>query len=105
MFLFFPAPVVIKQQARIERLRIELNTEKAKLIVMKQEVSELESNQNVAIVRRTDEELEKQLEREILHLRCQCEQLTRECDKLPDNEGKISVFFPISFTSFNNFLS
>lgn len=78
----FSAPAVIKQQARIEQLRIELKTEKAKLIVLKQEINELENNnQN----NKADEEIEKQLQKEIQHLRCQCEQLTRECDRNDNN--------------------
>lgn len=77
---------MIRQQARIERLRIELRTEKAKLIILKQEIAELETtNQS----NKADEELEKQLQKEIQHLRCQCEQLTQECDRndnrLPNN--------------------
>lgn len=72
--------MVIRQQARIERLRIELKTEKAKLVILKREIAELEE-QNVAVVKRADEELEKQLQREILHLQGQCKRLTSECDR------------------------
>lgn len=75
---------MIKQQARIERLRIELQTEKTKLTVMKQEVAELESKN----LHRADEELEKQLQREIQHLRCQCERLTTECDRPAEADCK-----------------
>lgn len=81
---------MIRQQARIERLRIELKTEKTNLIILKKEINELENNQN----KKADEELEKQLQKEIQHLRGQCERLTRECDRnennrLPNNtDGK-----------------
>lgn len=67
-------PVILKQQARIERLRIELKTEKAKLVIMKQEIADLEKNR-LKRERTIDAEVEKQLLMEIKHLRCQCEQL------------------------------
>lgn len=99
MFNFFAAPAVIRQQARIERLRIELKTEKAKLIILKQEITELENTQN----NKADEELEKQLQKEIQHLRCQCERLTRECDRnennrLPNNNDGELILFCIFFS-------
>lgn len=73
---------MIRQQARIERLRIELKTEKAKLVVLKQEIADLETiDQN----KKADEELEMQLQKEIQHFRCQCERLTRECDRNDNN--------------------
>lgn len=87
MFIIISAPVVIKQQARIERLKIELNMEKAQLIVMQREIAELQNNQNSA-AKRTDEELEKQLLKEIQHLRCQCERLQGESNSLPEWSGK-----------------
>lgn len=94
---FVSAPAVIRQQARIERLRIELKTEKAKLIVLKQEIAELENNNKT---NKADEELEKQLQKEIQHLRCQCERLTVECDRndnrLPNNTD--CKFFFLIFT-------
>ncbi|KAJ8951558.1 hypothetical protein NQ318_020433 [Aromia moschata] len=68
------APVILKQQARIERLRIELKTEKAKLVIMTQEVADLEKNR-LKRERTIDAEVEKQLLLEIKHLRFQCEQL------------------------------
>ena len=83
--LFFSAPVILKQQARIERLRIELKTEKAKLVIMKQEIADLEKNRLKRECSQTDSEVEKQLLLEIKHLRCQCEQLA-----LADKGGKYS---------------
>lgn len=97
--MFFVLAVVIRQQARIERLRLELQTEKANLIILQQEVTELENNQN----NKADEELEKQLQKEIQHLRCQCEQLTRECDRNDNNrlsgntDGNCFVSFFVFF--------
>lgn len=76
--------MILKQQARIERLRIELKTEKAKLVIMKQEIDELEKNR-LKRERTIDAEVEKQLLMEIKHLRCQCEQLA-----LADKGGKFS---------------
>ena len=75
------APVILKQQARIERLKIELRTEKAKLEVMQNEVADLEGNRVKPIEYKIDAEVEKQLRREIKHLQYQCEQLALEADK------------------------
>lgn len=36
------APVLLKQQARIDRMQIELQTGNAKLVIMRQEVENLE---------------------------------------------------------------
>ncbi|XP_063904397.1 TGF-beta-activated kinase 1 and MAP3K7-binding protein 2 isoform X2 [Zophobas morio] len=74
-------PVILKQQARIERLKIELRTEKAKLEVMQNEVADLEGNRVKPIEYKIDAEVEKQLRREIKHLQYQCEQLALEADK------------------------
>ncbi|KAJ3617601.1 hypothetical protein MTP99_007308 [Tenebrio molitor] len=74
-------PVILKQQARIERLKIELRSEKAKLEVMQGEVADLEGNRAKPIEYKIDAEVEKQLRREIKHLQYQCEQLALETDK------------------------
>ncbi|KAJ8923385.1 hypothetical protein NQ315_001943 [Exocentrus adspersus] len=70
------APVIIKQQARIERLRIELTTEKTKLVIMKQEVAELEKNR-LKRKQSMDVDVEKRLQMEIESLRRQCETLAK----------------------------
>lgn len=64
--------MILKQQARIERLRIELKSEKAKLVIMKQEIDELEKNRLESEI---NLDMEKQLIREIKHLRYQCKEL------------------------------
>ncbi|KAG5876376.1 hypothetical protein JTB14_032187 [Gonioctena quinquepunctata] len=76
------APVILKQQARIERLRIELNTEKTKLVIMKQEVADLEKNRLEKLV---DIEMEKQLTMEIKHLRRQCKVLELDGETFYNN--------------------
>ncbi|KYB26139.1 TAK1-associated binding protein 2 isoform B [Tribolium castaneum] len=77
-------PVILKQQARIDRLKIELRTEKAKLEVMQKEVIDLEGRNRPLAIQPTDAEVEKQLRREIKHLQYQCEQLALEVDKNSD---------------------
>lgn len=73
--------MLLKQQARIERLRIELRSEKAKLVVMQKEVTELEEDRLQAIKDKTDAQLAEQLRKEIAHLQYQCKELAREVDK------------------------
>ncbi|XP_030760660.1 TGF-beta-activated kinase 1 and MAP3K7-binding protein 2 isoform X2 [Sitophilus oryzae] len=68
-------PTLFKQQARIDRMRIELTTANAKLVILRQEVNELEQNTLQVARRKTEEELEKQLKLEIKHMTVQCEQL------------------------------
>ncbi|XP_074030581.1 TAK1-associated binding protein 2 isoform X2 [Leptinotarsa decemlineata] len=75
-------PVILKQEARIERLRIELNTEKAKLVIMKQEVADLEKNR---LEKLADIEMEKQLTMEIRHLRRQCKVLELDGEAFYNN--------------------
>ncbi|XP_044253594.1 TGF-beta-activated kinase 1 and MAP3K7-binding protein 2 isoform X2 [Tribolium madens] len=77
-------PVILKQQARIDRLKIELRSEKAKLEVMQKEVTDLEDRNRPLAIQPTDAEVEKQLRREIKHLQYQCEQLALEVDKNSD---------------------
>jgi predicted RNase H-like nuclease (RuvC/YqgF family) len=86
----FAAPVILKQQARIERLKIELRSEKAKLEVMQGEVADLEGNRAKPIEYKIDAEVEKQLRREIKHLQYQCEQLALETDKSKRREKEVS---------------
>jgi predicted RNase H-like nuclease (RuvC/YqgF family) len=87
------APVILKQQARIERLKIELRSEKAKLEVMQGEVADLEGNRAKPIEYKIDAEVEKQLRREIKHLQYQCEQLALETDKSKRREKEVSKRF------------
>ncbi|XP_066255524.1 TGF-beta-activated kinase 1 and MAP3K7-binding protein 2 isoform X1 [Euwallacea similis] len=68
-------PVLLKQQAQIDRLQIELQTGNTKLVIMRREVEDLENKQSQIAERRTAEEMEKQLQMEINHLTYQCEQL------------------------------
>ncbi|XP_060521623.1 uncharacterized protein LOC132699123 isoform X2 [Cylas formicarius] len=72
---------VMKQQARVERMRIELQTGYAKLVIMRQEVDSLEKMKQQS-EKRASAEVEKQLQMEIKHLRFQCEQLAM-ADKGP----------------------
>lgn len=83
----FTAPVLIKQQARIEKLKIELRTEKTRLVAMQQEVTTLENLQNNAVARNQEVNLEEQLQKEIKHLRGQCERLTLEVDQHSESRG------------------
>ncbi|XP_050297796.1 TGF-beta-activated kinase 1 and MAP3K7-binding protein 2 isoform X2 [Anthonomus grandis grandis] len=69
-------PVLLKQQARIENMRIELRTGNTRLVVLRQEVEELERKRLQKIAtRKTEEEIEKQLRMEIKHLNSQCKLL------------------------------
>lgn len=86
-------PVILKQQARIERLRIELKSEKAKLVIMKQEIDELEKNRLESEI---NLDMEKQLIREIKHLRYQCKELELDGDAFYNNiyTGQVINDFP-----------
>lgn len=85
------SPVISKQQARIERLRIELITEKGRLIAMQKEVISLETPNSITC--KVDAEIEKQLQKEIRHLRGQCERLTYDVDRHSESR------FPLGETS------
>ncbi|CAH0563478.1 unnamed protein product [Brassicogethes aeneus] len=65
-------PVIMQQQARIERLRIELTTDKSKLVIKQREYAEMKRKKDEK--ERTNEEFKKQLEREIAHLKYQCQE-------------------------------
>lgn len=77
--------MISKQQVRIERLRIELITEKGRLIAMQEEIAALEKPSS--ITSKADAELEKQLQKEIRHLRGQCERLTYDVDRQSESRG------------------
>nr|WMZ41605.1 TAB2-1 protein [Altica viridicyanea] len=91
--VFSDSPVILKQQARIEKLRIELNTEKAKLVIMKDEIKELEKNRLESEIHI---ELEKQLLKEIKHLRYQCKDLELDGEAFYNNiyTGQVINEFP-----------
>lgn len=74
-------PVLLKQQARIDRMRIELRSGNARLVIMRQEVTDLEKKNRQIVERRTAAEVEKQIRMEIKHLTFQCEQLADLLDK------------------------
>lgn len=82
--------MISRQQARIERLRIELITEKGRLVAMQEEVTSLEKPNFITC--KVDAEIEKQLQKEIRHLRGQCERLTYEVDRQSESRGKTSFF-------------
>ncbi|KRT82853.1 hypothetical protein AMK59_3242 [Oryctes borbonicus] len=65
--------VINEQQVRINKLKIELRTEKGRLIAMQKEVEELENSENEA-------EKEKYLQKEIIELQEECKKLTIEVD-------------------------
>lgn len=88
MLQFILASVIIKQQARIEKLKIELTTEKTKLIAMQQDIADLENMENNAMAQKLETKLEQQLLKEIKHLRGQCERLTLEVDRQSESRGK-----------------
>lgn len=71
---FFIAPLLLKQKARLERLRTELNNGKERYAALKKEVEELEKKR-LESNHMADKELERQLEMEIKHLRNQCGKL------------------------------
>ncbi|KAF5302595.1 hypothetical protein FQA39_LY10213 [Lamprigera yunnana] len=73
------SPVIKRQQACIDRLRIELVTEKSRLVSMQNEVDNL--MKPFSITFKVDAEVEKQLQKEIRHLRGQCERLTYDVDR------------------------
>ncbi|KAL1497845.1 hypothetical protein ABEB36_008733 [Hypothenemus hampei] len=76
----FEGPVVLKQQARIDRMKIELESGNKKLVIMRQEIEDLErKNREMALVR-TAAEIEKQLEKEIKHLTYQCKRMSALLD-------------------------
>lgn len=85
------SPVISKQQAHIERLRIELITEKGRLIAMQKEIISLETPNSITC--KVDAEIEKQLQKEIRHLRGQCERLTYDVDRHSESR------FPLGETS------
>lgn len=68
-YIFFAAPLILKQKARLERLRTELNNSKSRCATLKKEVEDLEKKR---LDVRVDREIERQLELEIKHLRNQC---------------------------------
>lgn len=72
--MLFIAPLLLKQKARLERLRTELNNGKTRYAALQKEVEELE-NKRLENNRRVDREIERQLEMEIKHLRNQCGKL------------------------------
>ncbi|CAG9865322.1 unnamed protein product [Phyllotreta striolata] len=75
-------PVILKQKARIERLRAELNAETARLAAIKREIEELERSrreyENVV-------DTEKKLIKDIKHLRYQCKILEIDSDAFYNN--------------------
>ncbi|XP_028128056.2 TGF-beta-activated kinase 1 and MAP3K7-binding protein 2 isoform X1 [Diabrotica virgifera virgifera] len=75
-------PLALKQQARIERLRIELNSEKAKLLIMNEEIQELEKSR---LESEKNAEIEKYLIKEIKHLRFQCNDLELDGEAFYNN--------------------
>ncbi|XP_018333228.1 mitogen-activated protein kinase kinase kinase 7-interacting protein 3 homolog isoform X2 [Agrilus planipennis] len=85
--------VISKQQVRIDRLRIELVTEKGRLIAMQREVAALENPLTNSLTTKVDVELEKQLLNEIKHLRGQCERLVFEV------EGQVECRVPLGETN------
>lgn len=90
-------PTILKQQARIERLRIELISEKNRLVKIKAEVAQMKMEQQEAedaISLRHETEL--QLQKEIRHLRTQCDLLTNEVDRQSENR---EITAPLGETS------
>ncbi|KAK9885383.1 hypothetical protein WA026_010881 [Henosepilachna vigintioctopunctata] len=75
-------PVIVRQQARIEKLRIELTNEKTRLVVLKREVSDLEkkTGQSFAEVQR------RELKHKINHLRYQCQKLVQDLNDFSEPE-------------------
>ncbi|GJQ72402.1 putative zinc ion binding protein [Trypoxylus dichotomus] len=65
--------VINEQQVRINKLKIELRTEKGRLIAMQKEVEELENSEN-------EVDKEKHLQKEIIELQEECKKLTIEVD-------------------------
>lgn len=77
--------MIYKQRACIERLRTELITEKGRLIAMQEEIASLEKPNS--LISKVDAEIEKQLQKEIRHLRGQCERLTYDIDRKSESKG------------------
>lgn len=71
---FFFSGVVQQQQARFDRLKIELMTDKTKLVVMQRDYAEMLRKKREKD--RLNNEVKRQLEREIKHLKVQCLNLT-----------------------------
>ncbi|XP_049817154.1 TGF-beta-activated kinase 1 and MAP3K7-binding protein 2 isoform X2 [Aethina tumida] len=69
-----PSGVVQQQQARFDRLKIELMTDKTKLVVMQRDYAEMLRKKREKD--RLNNEVKRQLEREIKHLKVQCLNLT-----------------------------
>ncbi|CAH1129098.1 unnamed protein product [Ceutorhynchus assimilis] len=83
------ASVLVRQQARIDHMKIELRTDTARLVILRQEVEELEKKTLQVPESRTAEEIEKQLKLEIKHLTFQCEQLA---DRLDQNQFYNNIY-------------
>lgn len=58
---------------------------------MQQEVTTLENLQNNAVARNQEVNLEEQLQKEIKHLRGQCERLTLEVDQHSESRGSVEL--------------
>lgn len=56
---------------------------------MQQEITALESSQNNTLVQKMETNLEQQLQKEIKHLRGQCERLTLEVDRRSESRGAL----------------
>ena len=82
-----PTAVVERQQARLEKMKIELRTEKVKLVSLQKEVARLERGQTATIVQNAKAELVS-LQKEIEELRGQCDKLTIEVDTQYGYTGK-----------------
>ncbi|CAG9817660.1 unnamed protein product [Phaedon cochleariae] len=74
-------PLLLNQQARIERLRIEMKTRRAKLETVKQEIEELEKNR----LRLSRQDNENRLLMEIKHLTWQCKDLESDGEAFYSN--------------------
>lgn len=55
---------------------------------MQQEIASLENTQNNVLAQKMETKLEQQLQKEIKHLRGQCERLTLEVDRQSESRGK-----------------
>lgn len=87
-FLLSQANTVVRQQARIERLKIELTTEKARLVSMQNEITSLENTRGLDI-----KVLKEQLQKEIKQLRGQCERLVFKIDQKLESRGSFVFLF------------
>lgn len=79
-FFLFHIAIVNEQQIRINKLKIELRTEKGRLIAMQKEVADLENSENEA-------DKEKHLQKEIIELQEECKKLTIEVDNRCGSTG------------------